>query len=144
MAEDTIDQAADLAGLPAAACTTADMPIHGHHQNVAVFGDLATYGSDAPGIERLMQETLRLREPLHPRLHLRAGEVVWAVRHEMARTVEDVLARRTRSLLLDARASTDIAPRVAELMALELGRDEGWQRDQVDTYRRLAEDYIVA
>jgi glycerol-3-phosphate dehydrogenase len=67
--------------------------------------------------------------------------VVWAARHEMARTVEDVLARRTRSLLLDARASADIAPAVAALLAGELGRDEAWQRRQVEEYRALARGY---
>ncbi|MFP4624176.1 MAG: glycerol-3-phosphate dehydrogenase C-terminal domain-containing protein, partial [Gemmatimonadota bacterium] len=70
------------------------------------------------------------------------GEIVWFVREEMARTVDDVLARRSRSLVLDARAAMEIAPRVAELMAVELGRDEAWQRDQVDAFRTLAEGYL--
>jgi glycerol-3-phosphate dehydrogenase len=73
-----------------------------------------------------------------------AAQVVWAARHEMARTVEDVLSRRTRELLLDARASIEMAPRVAELLAGELGRDEAWQREQVDAYTELARGYLVA
>jgi glycerol-3-phosphate dehydrogenase len=61
----------------------------------------------------------------------------------MARTVEDVLSRRTRMLLLDARASVEAAPLAAALMAAELGRDDAWRRDQLETYRRLAKDYLL-
>jgi glycerol-3-phosphate dehydrogenase len=71
------------------------------------------------------------------------GEVVWAVRHEMARTVEDFLSRRTRSLLLDARASIEMAPRVAEVMAGELGYDMDWQQAQVAAYTELARKYLM-
>ena len=84
-----------------------------------------------------------LAERLHPALPYRASEVVWATRHEMARTVEDVLARRTRALLLDARASMEMAPRVARLMADELGRDETWAESQVAEYRDLAGGYVL-
>jgi len=69
--------------------------------------------------------------------------VIWAVRGEWARTVEDVLARRTRALLLDAKASVEIAPRVAEIMAEEMGRDAAWRRRQVEQYAALAEGYLL-
>jgi glycerol-3-phosphate dehydrogenase len=82
-------------------------------------------------------------ERLHSRLTPTVGEVVWAVRHEMARTVEDFLSRRTRSLLLDARASIEMAPRVAEVMAGELGRDMDWQQAQVSAYTELARKYLM-
>ncbi|MEZ4997970.1 MAG: glycerol-3-phosphate dehydrogenase C-terminal domain-containing protein [Bacteroidales bacterium] len=62
------------------------------------------------------------------------GEVIWAVRKEMARTVDDVLARRVRVLYLDARKSIALAPRVAEIMAAELGRDREWVRNQVEEF----------
>jgi glycerol-3-phosphate dehydrogenase len=61
----------------------------------------------------------------------------------MARTVDDVLARRTRSLLLDARAAIDCAPRVAEILAAELGRDRAWAKRQVDEFRALARGYLL-
>jgi glycerol-3-phosphate dehydrogenase len=80
---------------------------------------------------------------LHPDLPYLAGEVVWAARNELARTVEDVLSRRTRALLLDARASIAAAPRVAELMAAELGHDASWSEAQVRAYRTLAEQYLL-
>ena len=84
-----------------------------------------------------------LAAPLHPSLPYTGAEVVWAARHEMARTVEDVLSRRTRMLLLDARASVEAAPLAASLLAGELGRDEEWRRAQLEAYRRLAKDYLL-
>jgi glycerol-3-phosphate dehydrogenase len=69
--------------------------------------------------------------------------VVWATRHEMARTVEDVLARRTRALFLNARAAIEMSKQVATLMAEELGRDEQWQADQINHFQELAAGYLV-
>ena len=144
MAEDTIDQAATLADLDDRPSVTRGLRIHGHHRNAERFGDLSAYGSDAPAIQSLFREDARYAERLHPGRPTKAGEVVWAVRHEMARTVEDVLARRTRTLLLDAQAGIEMAPKVAALMAEELGRDEAWQREQVEAYEALAQGYLIA
>jgi glycerol-3-phosphate dehydrogenase len=104
----------------------------------------SVYGSDAVELAALREENRAWNELLHPTLPYRSGEVIWAVRHEMARTAEDVLSRRTRLLLLDARASMAIAPKVAKWMAKELGRDERWERQQVSAYRKLAEGYLVS
>jgi glycerol-3-phosphate dehydrogenase len=76
-------------------------------------------------------------------LPYRTGEVVWAARHEAARSVEDVLARRTRALFLDARASIEAAPQVAALLATELQRDRAWPERQVSQFRELAEGYLL-
>lgn len=141
MAEDTVDQAATLAGVEDRPCPTRELPIHGYHPNAAEFGSLAQYGSDAPAIRALIREE-ELGEPLHPRRPTVEAEVVWAARHEMARTVEDFLSRRTRTLLLDARASLEMAPRVAALLAAELGRDEAWQSEQVRGFHELARGYL--
>ncbi len=143
MAEDAVDHAAALAGLPERPCKTHDLRIHGYHVDAESFGDLACYGSDAPSLRDLIRERRGYSEKLHPRLRPLTGEVPWAVRNEMARTVDDFLARRTRSLLLDARASIEIAPRVAELMAEELGRDASWQAGQVESYAKLAAGYLL-
>ncbi len=144
MAEDTIDQAATLAGLDDRASVTKQLRIHGYHRNAEVFGDLRLYGSDAPRIQDLIRAEPRYAERLHPTRSTVAAQVVWAARHEMARTVEDVLSRRTRTLLLDARASIEMAPQVALLLAEELGRDAAWQREQVETYTALARGYLLA
>ena len=71
------------------------------------------------------------------------AEVIWAVRHEMARTVEDVLARRVRALFLDARAALDMAPLVAQLMAKQLNKDEHWQNAQVIEFKNIARGYLL-
>ena len=102
------------------------------------FGDLAVYGSDAPLILELARADPTLGDRLDPALPTIGAEVVWAARHEMARTVEDALARRSRGLFLDARAAIRMAPRVAELMAKELGRDDAWRTAQVEAFTSLA------
>jgi glycerol-3-phosphate dehydrogenase len=143
MAEDTIDQAATLADLPDRPSPTKTLSIHGAHANAGTFGDLANYGSDAPAIQALARADAALAERLHTDRPTIAAQVVWAARNEMARTVEDVLSRRTRELLLDARASIEMAPKVAAILAAELGHDDAWQADQVDAYETLARGYLV-
>jgi glycerol-3-phosphate dehydrogenase len=144
MAEDCVNQAAVLAHLPETACPTRTLNIHGFHRQASRFGPLAVYGSDALHIQDLMRSEPALEEPLHPALPCTGAEVVWAARFEMARTVEDVLSRRTRALLLDARAAIEMAPRVAELLARQLQRDEAWARAQVEEFRTLAQGYVIA
>ncbi len=142
MAEDCVDQASTLAGLDARPCVTQELRMHGYHENAETLGDLKFYGSDAPAVAELLRSDARLGEQIHPRLRARAGEVIWAVRNEAACTVDDVLARRTRSLVLDARAAIESAPRVAALMAAELGRDEDWQAGQVKSFEEIAKNYL--
>jgi len=142
MAEDAVDHAAVLGGLDPRECITRELDIHGIHRHASQFGELEHYGSDALAVEALISSTDDLGELLHPRLLTRTGEVVWAVRNEMARTVDDFLARRTRALLLDARAAVEASPRVASIMAAELGRDESWRDEQVATFRAIAAHYI--
>jgi glycerol-3-phosphate dehydrogenase len=131
-----------LAGLEPRPCVTEHVNIHGFHERPERFGELAFYGADALEVKALMTED-GLESRLHPRLPIRAAEVVWAAREEMARTVDDVLARRTRSLLFDARAAMEIAPRVARLMAAELNRDERWVDEQVEEFRTIARGYVL-
>ncbi len=143
MAEDTIDQAAMVARLDEKSSVTADLQIHGYHNHSEKFGDLAIYGADAPVINDMIYDQPELKKPLHQNFTTLAGEVVWAVRREMARTVEDFLSRRTRALLLDARASMEMAPRVAEMMAVELKKDAAWVSGQVEAYQELAKGYVL-
>jgi glycerol-3-phosphate dehydrogenase len=143
MAEDAVDHAATLGGLEPRDCVTRELDIHGIHRHASQFGELAHYGSDALAVDALISSRPDWSDRLHPRLRPKAGEVVWAVRNEMARTVDDFLARRTRSLLLDARAAIEAAPRVAALMSEELDRDESWRRAQVESFRDLAAAYLA-
>jgi glycerol-3-phosphate dehydrogenase len=142
MAEDCVDHAITLGKLADVPCKTKSLKIHGYMEDSAPLGSLEVYGSDAEAIGTLAQDR-KLAAQLDPRLPYIAAEVVWAVRAEMARTVEDVLARHTRALFLNAEAAIAMAEPVARLMAAELGRDEAWIEAQVKEFRELAEQYRV-
>ena len=142
MAEDTIDQAIILAGLDPKPSATENLNIHGYHKNPEIFDQLSLYGSDAPLIKKGFVENKAYAQLIHPNKKNYVGEIIWAVRQEMARTVEDFLSRRTRNLLLDAKTSIDMAPVVAEWMAKELKRSKSWQKSQIEQYKKLAENYI--
>jgi glycerol-3-phosphate dehydrogenase len=139
MGEDVVDQIVQQGSLPPSPSVSKTLKLHGWTQTPAA-APLDVYGSDAsriqqiPGADRL----------LHPRLPYSEAEVRWAARDELARTVEDVLSRRTRSLLLDAAASLEAAPQVAAILAEERDRDEEWQQEQIATYRTLAAGYLMA
>jgi glycerol-3-phosphate dehydrogenase len=143
MAEDCVDQAATLGRLPERPCVTRELRVHGADPEAARFGPLAAYGTDAPALQALAATDPRLGAPLHPGLPYVGAAVVWAARHEWARTVEDVLARRTRALFLDARAAAAMAPAAAALLAEALGRPPGWAEAQVAEFRALAEGYLL-
>ncbi len=143
MAESCIDHAVTLAQLEEVPCPTKNLNVHGYHRNAETFGDLAVYGADAADIQRMVKNAPQLGEQLHPNLPLIKAQVLWAAQKEMARTVDDVLARRTRCLLLNARAALDVAPAVARIIADELEQGEDWINDQVQTFTRLAQGYIL-
>jgi glycerol-3-phosphate dehydrogenase len=143
MAEDCVDHAITLGGLDERPCVTATTHIHGYHQHPEELGSLSVYGSDAAAILELAKENPGLAKPLHSDLPYIGAEVVWAARHEMSRTVDDALSRRTRALLLNARAAVEVAPAVASLLAAELGKDSSWAAAQVAAFRALAAQYIA-
>ena len=141
MARDCVDQAAKVGGLPVRECVTEDLRLHGRPGEPAHASATAAYGSEAAAVEALIRETPGWDVPgggAAPHL----GEVIWAVREEMARTVEDVLARRSRLLFLDARAAVAMAPAVAAVMARELGRDATWETNQVHNFQSVAAAYM--
>lgn len=144
MAEDAVDRAARLAGLPAKKCLTRTAKIHGFTKEQTEKGHLAIYGADAAEIRKLIDEDPELGERLHPRLPYLKGEIVWFCRREMAQTVEDALARRTRALFLDARAAIETAPAVAAIMAGELNIEfpEIWLKENLDNFYHTAEHFL--
>jgi glycerol-3-phosphate dehydrogenase len=143
MAQDAVDQAATLADLPDKPCLTKTLNIHGFHPNADKFGALSFYGSDAPAIRQLIEKDATLGRQLDADLPYVEAEVIWAAREEVARTVEDILARRTRALFLNAKAALRMAPRVAAILAKELGKDEKWQADQIQQFEQTASGYRV-
>ena len=142
MAEDTLDEVIRVSGMQEAPCVTASMKIHGYEAEPLAQDPLRVYGSDAALIRALAHDRPELNRRLHDSFPCIAAEVVWAVRREMARTVEDVLARRLRVLFLNARVAVAMAPGVAALMARELGKDSVWERKQVEEFTLLARHYL--
>ncbi len=139
MAEDVIDVAAREAGLTASPSKTARLALHGATRDLPPQTDpLRVYGSDGFALRALADARPDLAQPLDARLPYIAAQVVFAAQHEMARTVEDVLARRTRALFLDIEAARASAPQVAKLLAAELDRDDAWQTDQLRAFGTFA------
>ena len=142
MAQDTVDQAELLAHFSPRPAITQHLQIHGFHKHSKQFGELSVYGGDAPAIMDIMKRDSSLAECLHPDIPITGAQVVWAVEHEMACQLDDVLSRRTRALLLNARASMEIAPNVARIMAEAMMKKRGWIKDQVRQYNQLATKYL--
>lgn len=140
MAEDVIDRAETLGGLEERDCVTKRLNIHGYHEHPEQFGDLSHYGSDALEVKKLVEAEPQL---LHPRLKLRVGEVRWMARREMARTADDVLSRRSRSLLFDAKASREAAGQVCQILSEELNKDGDWAAAQVAEFLDISQNYLV-
>lgn len=143
MAQDTVDKAIELRQLEPKACVTQHTKIHGAVNNNGSDEHLTIYGSDAVKVRDLMKSEPQLSQALHSNYPIVKAEVVWAVRNEMARTVEDVLARRIRMLFLDARGAFIVAPAVAEILAAELGKDEAWKILQIDQFNEVAKNYLL-
>jgi glycerol-3-phosphate dehydrogenase len=146
MAQDVVDDAVAVAGLPERPCATENLHLYGwmsrEDPGLAQDMHLQMYGSHADAVQAFLEQSEGRTALLHESLPYRVGQIIWAVRREMARTVEDVLARRTRSLLFDARAAMEAAPLVAEKLAEELGRDAAWQQEQVETFCETARGYL--
>ncbi len=155
MAEDCVDHAITLGLLPDEPCKTRNLRIHGYTDRPAgrissepgaepdSYDPLAVYGSDADAIRMLARTDPALATPLDPGLPCIGAEIVWAAREEMARTVEDALARRNRALFLNADSAIAMAPAAARLLAAELGRDQAWIDAQVASFTQLAQQYRV-
>lgn len=141
MAEETVNQAIAISLLDRRKCKTAETKIHGYETTVQA-GHWAVYGSDAAHIKALATTEPALQAKLITGFEHIEAEVVWAVKHEMARTVEDVLARRLRILFLDADKAIEAAPRVAQLIAQINGHDERWISSQVEKFRIIAREYL--
>ncbi|MFT3679971.1 MAG: glycerol-3-phosphate dehydrogenase/oxidase [Ferruginibacter sp.] len=142
MAEHAVNTAMKHALLPGSACKTKDLPIHGWTENIDT-SHLAVYGADAVMIKKLLQDEQSLAEKIHPAYPYTKAEVKWIALHEMAMTLEDVLARRIRLLFLDAKASIEAAPVVAKLMAEVMNKDEHWITEQVTSFMKIAEGYLI-
>jgi glycerol-3-phosphate dehydrogenase len=143
MAEDCVNHAITLGNLPDKDCVTKNLKIHGYLEGVDSLDSFGVYGSDIDAIRAITTKDAKLGELLHPALPYIGAEVVWAVREEMARTLDDVLSRRLRALFLNAKAAIEMAPMVAGIMAGEMGQGQGWIDGEVSRFRTFAKKYQI-
>ncbi|WP_113661563.1 glycerol-3-phosphate dehydrogenase/oxidase [Pedobacter nanyangensis] len=140
MAEETVNLAIKEAKLPTTACKTVDLPIHGCNESTD-HNYLNIYGTDRANIEALTKQRPELAQKLHADFPYTFAEVVWSVKNEMAETVEDILSRRLRVLIIDAKAAIEMSTTVAAIMANETGASKQWEDEQVESFIKLAEGY---
>ena len=143
MGEDMISRAEKMRGWMRTVSNTRVLKIHGYMKNTNIHDPLYVYGSDKDGVLDIALNSPGMGEYLSEKLNIIRAQVLWAVREEMAVNVEDVLSRRTRCQLLDARESMRIAPETAAIMAQEMGRDKGWISDQVALYNTVTTNYLL-
>jgi glycerol-3-phosphate dehydrogenase len=132
-----------VAKLPIVKCKTRKLRLHGAELPAGWDQRFAVYGTDAERIVEMITADPYLGEPLIPGFNYCGAEVVWSVQEEMAMTVEDILARRSRILLLDAQAAIDAAPAVAAIMAPLLGEGQAWIDNQIRLFQDLAAGYQI-
>ena len=146
IAEDIINKAIKTGKLPKKECVTEHLSIHGNKTTTTLDREnhLYIYGSDISKIIELQQSAPEFSEKVHPDHEFTMAEVVWAIRHEMARTVDDILARRVRLLFLDARAAIQSSEKVARLLAKELGHDDEWVRKEVLNFKEISKGFLLA
>jgi len=140
MAEDIVNTAQSVGGLPERSCITHSLPVHGYDYNSDWNNPLHVYGVD---IDKITKQDPEGNTSLSEELHLTKNQIVWAVREEMAMTIEDVLARRTRALFLNAVESLILAPQVAVIMAKEMKKDSEWISEQIENYTTLTKNYLL-
>jgi glycerol-3-phosphate dehydrogenase len=143
MAEDTIDKAIAMNLVEHRKCVTKHLKIHGWRPEPDLTSHYYIYGSDESAVHALEQEFIMLKDKISPKYDYTLGEVVWAVRHEMARTLDDVLARRVRLLYIDAREALRVAPEVAKVMAMEMHKSLSWVDEEVERFKGIAKNFIV-
>ncbi|MFC0778366.1 FAD-dependent oxidoreductase [Flavobacterium sp. HJSW_4] len=146
IAEDIIDKAIKTGKLPNKECTTEHLSIHGNQPTNAADREnhLYIYGSDISKIIELQESEPELKEKLHPDHEFTMAEVVWAIRYEMARTIDDILARRVRLLFLDARAAIEVSEKTARVLAKELGHDEAWIKTEIANFSQIAKGFLLS
>lgn len=139
MAEDTIDRAISVGNLPRRPSYTSELKLFGYATGLDPQNPWSAYGSNIKHIKQIARSNPQLKKKLSQSFPYTFAHVQWAIDHEMARSVEDVLSRRTRLLLLDARAAVNIAPEVARFMACRLKRSKKWEQQQLSHFSKLAQ-----
>jgi glycerol-3-phosphate dehydrogenase len=140
MAEETIDKGIKAGIIEAKKCITRNFSFYSDSKPLES-DRLKIYGNQAFEIENMIKRQPDLGELIHLKLPYTKAEIVWICRNELPRTLEDMLARRTRALFLDARASAEAGPVVAEIMAKELGFGKPWKDSEISRFNNLVMNY---
>ena len=141
MAQEVLDKAISLGKLTRKNCRTENLKLFGYSKE-SKLAQLSIYGSEAIEIKKIIEKNPFLGIPISNRLPYCQAELMWIIKNEMPRTVEDILARRTRALNLDVQASVELAPMVASLLARELLFDENWEKSQIKKFTDVAHIYM--
>ena len=143
MAQDAINNAVFVSKMDKKECNTKTLPIGFWDWPIDKTNHWHVYANNAKKIKKIAEEKESWNEKIHPLFpHIKA-EVIWFIRNEMAMTVEDVLARRTRILFLNASAAMEAAPIVAELMMIEMNKNKEWGKNQINSFTIVAKEYLL-
>ena len=138
IAEDTVNTVLMVSGLSERKCNTETLPIFGFDPTTNWNDPLHFYGTEAKKVEAM---DLNGNKSLSSKLFITKNQICWAIKNEMAITLEDVLARRTRCLFLDAYETEKIAPKVAEIMAFELKKEKKWVIQELKNFNLILKNY---
>ncbi len=141
MGEDVVEKTEEIMKFPHKKSNTEYLKIHGYRKDIDYNDPMYYYGTDKEKILELSEKIENGNEVISKAQKIIKAQIVWAVKNEMALNIEDFLSRRTRLLLLDQKEAIQIAPIVAEIMAKELGKDEAWQKNEIDNFKKIAEIY---
>ena len=141
MGEDTINTAAIVGGLKEQKSKTRKLKLHGYVQDGDLDDPLHVYGSERSKIESMGE--YKDNESLSNKFYISKNLILWSVTEEMAIHIEDILARRARCLFLDAKETLRIAPKVAEIMAGALDKDEDWIAQELKNFNLISKNYIL-
>ncbi|MGA0031364.1 MAG: glycerol-3-phosphate dehydrogenase/oxidase [Flavobacteriaceae bacterium] len=141
IAEDTINTAIAVGGLPERKCNTELLPIHGFDYASNWDDPMHVYGTDAEKIRELSKDG---NESLSKAFYISPNTIQWACKEEMAITLEDMLARRSRALFLNSKETLKIAPEVAKIMAKHLKKKQDWVDDQLKAFTEVAQHYLIS
>ena len=140
IAEDTVNTVQTVGGLSEKKCKTEEIPIFGYDQNTNWQDPLHFYGTEAKKVEKLSKTG---NHSLSKKLHITKNQILWALREEMAITLEDILARRTRCLFLDSSETEKIAEEVVMIMAYEMKKNNTWINQELKTFKSLVKNYKI-
>ena len=144
MAEDVVNIALKNIAKPFIKSNTAKIKLHGAIDPRKTKLSFPQYGKDSSFLDHMIEKDPSLSQYIHPELPYKKVQILWAIQNEMARSIEDILARRTRALFLNAKAAIEAAPIIANMLAKEFSKDKNWEDRQTLNFIAIAQTYLVS